>query len=191
MVHVPGPLRKSPSGPKALIGLLDDHIYVNQVHFPDITYFNTGGPDESQTTKEVLVYIWPFPVVVVPEPIQYPTTNGYSVVGNPSRPIDDNPLPQWEANGGCHSHLRIVRYNATPADFAPGTTPADPITAALPDSTPPADANGIIVALGMAYLQTLDPDAVFTLDGLFFDLIFSRETEPTLHSSVATGGPPP
>jgi hypothetical protein len=183
MVHVLGPLRHSPSGPKAVsTGLANDHIYVNQVTFPQQTF----GDAESESTKESYAFIWPFPTVVVgADPIsQYPTTNGYEVVVNPEREDNDNPLPIW-VQSASHSHVRILKYNVTIEEFSLVNAPADPITAALPDPAPPPGTIGVIVALGMSLLGAVPPGETVDLNPLTFDLIFLRQKEPTLHSTVA------
>jgi hypothetical protein len=174
--------RLSPSGPKLPSeGVPDNFIYVNQVRFPNITFEEVNN--ESGATKESQAYIWPFPVIVPIPPFtpdgQYPVT-AYEVVVNPSRPIGDDPpsTPEWVGSGGV-SHVRVVRYNATPADFAGLLDPGDPLTV----TDPAPDENGVIVALGMQS-RTMTPDEVIEMQNLVMDLIFIRQVAPTLHSSV-------
>lgn len=167
--------RYSPSGSPFEEGAdSGGNIYVNQVTFPNILF-----PAPGEETLESTAYIWPFPVIAfVPIPFsQYPSIEGYDVFANPTR--DEEAVePAWEVLGGCFSHVRILEYNVL-SDTLPLQTPADPLSATVA----PPGTNGVLVRLGMGLLKPIAIDPIL-LGPLIFDLVFIKQAEPTLHSSV-------
>ena len=158
MVHVLGPLRHSPSGPKAIIPPPPppptdaEFFHVENILFSSFIFTNpAGGPtDESQSTKEITISIGPLPPIDDPasvwDVIANPIPNGFS-----ARPI-------WLDNFSI-SHVRIELFRFVPAD---GANPW----------IPPAGCMVADVVLGLSLLKQVPVDgqfdAVVSVDLMFF-----------------------
>jgi hypothetical protein len=158
MVHVLGPLRHSPSGPKAIIPPPPppptdaEFFHVENISFGSFIFTNpAGGPtDESQSTKEITISIGPLPPIDDPASV-------WDVIANPI-PIEGRPL--WMDNFSI-SHVRIQLFRFVPPDVNNPWIPVVPFGCMVAD-----------VVLGLSLLKQVPVDgqfdAVVSVDLMFF-----------------------